>query len=88
MRWGIILAVIGIACYIAHAVLLNLYLRKHAPEVLGRTPRTRSQHGENRVYVVEGVTPRWVTLIGIPAVPLFLLGVALIAISFLVKVLR
>ncbi len=88
MRLGIILAVIGIVCYIAHALLLNYYLRKNAPEALGRAPRPRSQYGENHVYVVEGATPRWVTLLGLPALPLFLLGVALIAISFLVKVLR
>jgi hypothetical protein len=38
MRWGIVLAVIGIACYIMHAILLNDYLRKNAPEILERDP--------------------------------------------------
>lgn len=79
---------IGIACYIVYAVLLNRYRRKNAPEVLGRAPRARSQPGENRVYVVEGATPRWVTLLGLPALPLFLLGIVLIAVSFLVKMFR
>ncbi len=88
MRWGIILAVVGIACYIEHAVLLNRSLRKNAPEVLGGAPRAPSPHRQRRVHVVEGATPRWVTLLGLPALPLFLLGVILIAIAFLMKVLR
>ncbi len=88
MRWGIILTVLGIACYVVHTVLLNRSLRKNAPEVLGRAPRAPSPHRQRRVHVVEGATPRWVTLLGLPAIPLFLLGVILIAIAFLMKVLR
>ncbi len=38
MRWGIFLAVLGIACYIVHAILLNDVLRKNAPDVLARDP--------------------------------------------------
>jgi hypothetical protein len=43
MRWGIFLAVLGIVCYIVHAVLLNHYLRKHVPEVLARDRGVPSQ---------------------------------------------
>jgi hypothetical protein len=78
---------LGVACYIIHAVLLNHYLRKHAPEVLARDPGVPSQR-QSRVYLVQGVTPRWVTLLGLPAIPLFLLGIVLIAVSCLVTVLR
>ena len=88
MRWGIILAVLGRACYIGHTVLLNRSLRKNTPEVLGGAPHAPSPHRQRRVHVVEGATPRWVTLLGLPAIPLFLLGVILIAIAFLMKVLR
>jgi hypothetical protein len=87
MRWGILLVAIGIACYIVHAMLLNHYLRKHAPEVLARDPGVPSQR-PRQVYLVRGATPRWVTLLGLPAIPLFLLGIVLIAIAFLVTVLR
>jgi hypothetical protein len=87
MRWGIILVAIGIACYIIHVVLLNHYLRKHAPEVLARDPGMPSQR-PRRVFLVRGATPRWVTLLGLPAIPLFLLGIVLIAVSCLVNVLR
>ena len=87
MRWGILLVAIGVACYIVHAILLNYFLRKNAPEVLARDPGMPSQR-QSRVSLVRGVTPRWVTLLGLPAFPLVLLGIVLIAISFLVKVLR
>jgi hypothetical protein len=87
MRWGILLVAIGIACYIIHAILLNDFLRKNAPEVLARDLGVPSQR-HSRVFLVRGATPRWVTLLGLPAIPLFLLGIVLIAVSCLVNVLR
>ena len=87
MHWGILLVAIGIACYIVHAILLNYFLRKNAPEVLACDPGVPSQR-PRQVYFVRGATPRWVTLLGLPALPLLLLGILFIAISFLVKVLR
>ena len=87
MRWGILLVALGAACYIVHAMLLNDFLRKNAPEVLARAPGMPSQR-QSRVSLVRGVTPRWVTLLGLPALPLLLLGIMLIAIACLVTVLR
>lgn len=87
MRWGIILVALGITWYITHAVLFNYFLRKNAPDILARSPRVPSQR-QRQVYLVRGATPRWVTLCGLPALPLLLLGVVLIALSFLIQVLR
>ena len=87
MRWGIFLTALGVARYIVHAILLNDFLRKNAPEVLARDPVVPSQR-PRRVFLVRGATPRWVTLLGLPALPLLLLGLVLIAIAFLVTVLR
>jgi len=87
MRWGIFLAVLGIARYMVHAILLNYFLGKNAPEVLARDPGVPSQR-QSRVSLVRGVTPRWVTLLGLPALPLLLLGIVRIAIACLVNVLR
>jgi hypothetical protein len=87
MRWGLILVAIGIACYMVHALLLNYFLRKNAPEVLARDLGVPAQR-PRQVYLVRGATPRWVTLLGLPALPLLLLGIVLIAIAFLVTVLR
>jgi hypothetical protein len=64
MRWGIILVAIDIACSMVHAMLRNDFLRKNAPEVLEGVPRAPSQR-PRRVLLVRGVTPRWVTLLGI-----------------------
>jgi len=55
--------------------------------VLARDPGVPSQR-PRQVYLVRGATPRWVTLLGLPAIPLFLLGIVLIAVSCLVTVLR
>ena len=87
MRWGILLAALGVACYIVHALLLNYFLRRNVPEVLARDPSVPSQR-PRRVFHVRGATPRWVTLLGLPALPLLLLGIMLIAASCLVTVLR
>src|SRR5262245_914458 len=87
MRWGILLAALGVVCYIVPAVLLNRYLQKHVPEVLARDPGVPSQR-QSRASFVRGVTPRWVTLLGLPAIPVFLLGIAFIAVSCPVAVLR
>ena len=87
MRWGILLTALGVACYIVHAILLNYFLRKNTPKVLEGVPRAPSQR-QRRVFLVRGATPRWVTLLGLPALPLLLLGIVLIAIAVLVTVLR
>ena len=87
MRWGILLAVLGVACSIVHAILLNHYLRKHVPEVLARDPGVPAQR-PRQVYLVRGAPPRWVTLLGFSALPLLLLGIVRIAIACLVTVRR
>jgi hypothetical protein len=87
MRWGLFLAVLGVACYIVHAMLLNYFLRKNAPEVLARDPGMPSQR-QPRVFLGRGATPRWVMLRGLPALPLLLLGIVLIVITCLVTVRR
>jgi hypothetical protein len=87
MRWGIFLVAIGIACYVVHAMLLNYFLRKNSPDVLARDPSMPAQR-PRPVLLVRGATPRWVTLLGLPTLPLLLLGIVLIAIACLVTVLR
>ncbi len=88
MRWGIFLTAIGIACYIMHAILLNYYLRKNAPEILERDTHAPSQR-QGRVHLVgDTEVPRWVILLGLPAIPLFLTGIVLLAVLFIIKVLR
>ena len=56
MRWGILLVALGIACYMVHAMLLNDFLRKNAPEVLARDPGVHSQR-QRRVFLVVYLRP-------------------------------
>jgi hypothetical protein len=86
MRWGILLVASGVACSMVPTILLNEFLRKNAPEVLACDPGMPSQR-LRQVYLVRAATPRWVTLLGLPALPLLLFGSVLIALAFLVTVL-
>jgi hypothetical protein len=78
MRLGILLAALGVVCYIVYAMLLNNFLRKNAPDVLEGVLCAPLQR-QRRVFLIRGATPRWVTLLGLPALPLWLLGSVLIA---------
>jgi hypothetical protein len=84
MHWSILLVAIGIACSMVHAMLLNDFLHKNAPEECARDPGVPWQR-PRRVYLVREATPRWVILLGLPALPLLLLGSVLIAIACLVS---
>ena len=85
MLWGAILVLIGVICYVVHAVLFNHYLRKNAPELLEYKSTSRRK---SRILIVDseaGITPQWIALIGIPAFPLFLLGMLIVIVAFLSK---
>ena len=85
MLWGILIVAAGIVCYGVHAVLLNHYLRKNAPEVLDRESTSRQK---GKVVVLDSVSPPWVALIGVPAIPLFLSGVVVILVTLILRLLR
>ena len=90
---GMILAGMGVGCYVVHTMLLNYYLRKHAPERRVPAPRSSAQRKQRHgvTYLVvdtsTGVLPLWVALLGLPAIPLFLLGVFLMVVAFMVRLL-
>lgn len=87
MYFGFALIAIGIIWYIAHAIIYNHYFAKNVPDVL--YPKSKKANPKNKkrgqvtVIVTEGVTPGWVALLGVPPIPIFLLGV-LITIVFVV----
>ena len=91
---GLAILGVGMILYIASAVLLNYYLRKNRQDVLEQLDsKSGSSHkkprgnksGEVRVVVTENATPGWVALLGFPAIPLFLVGVAVIILSLIIK---
>ena len=91
---GLVISGFGVILYIVSAVLLNYYLRKNIPDVLeqsdsrsgdSRKKQKGDKGGKVIVVVTENATPGWVALLGFPAIPLFLIGVAVIVLSLVIK---
>ena len=85
---GLWLIGIGIIWYIAHAVIYNLSLRKHNPEIFDDSlpPRHPSKRSKKvAVVVTSGQTPAWIMLFGIPPIPLFLLGVVITIVTLIIN---
>ncbi|MCP4542887.1 MAG: hypothetical protein GY832_37680 [Chloroflexi bacterium] len=91
MKLGLVLIAASIIWYIIHVVIYNHYLRKNNPGLFGNVPKKGS--GKKRVKGIEivntsGQTPAWVMLLGLPPMPLFLLGVAITIVAFIVGLFR
>lgn len=91
---GLAISGIGVVLYVASAVLLNYYLRKNRPDMLeqfysGSGASRKKQKGnkgkEVRIVVTENATPGWVALLGFPAIPLFIMGIAVIILSLVIN---
>jgi hypothetical protein len=94
---GLAISGLGVVLYILSAVLLNHYLRKNRPDVLEHSkPKkgssSKGQKGnkkkEIKIIVTENATPGWVALLGVPAMPLFLIGIAVIILSLVIRAFR
>lgn len=93
---GLAISGIGLILYITHTVLYNHYLRKNRPDILeqfrskpgnSHTRQKGNRDREVRVVVTESGTPGWVILLGLPAMPIFFVGIAVIILSLIIKVL-
>ncbi len=88
--FGLALIVIGIVWYIVHTIIYNHYLAKNAPELLQpRSNKSRSKGKKQEpvtVIVTEGQTPGWLGLLGIPPIPIFLLGLLITIVSAIVGI--
>ena len=91
---GLAISGFGVVLYIISAVLLNYYLRKNRPDVLeqfdsksgdSRKKQQGNKGKEVRIVVTENATPGWVALLGFPAIPLFLIGIAVIILSLVIN---
>jgi len=91
---GLAISGFGVVLYIVSAVLLNYYLRKNRPDILehgnskkgsSRKKQKGSKKGEIRVVITENATPGWVALLGVPAMPVFLIGIVVIILSLVIK---
>ena len=86
---GVSLIGIGISLYIAHAIIYSYFLRKNSPEIFNDFPQSRRPKKQNRkttIVVVNSQTPSWVVLLGLTAIPLFLLGILISVVAFIMKI--
>ncbi|MFC1714454.1 hypothetical protein ACFL6S_12365 [Candidatus Poribacteria bacterium] len=91
---GLAISGIGVVLYAVSAILLNYYLRKNRPDVLeqfdsksgdSRNKQKGNKGRQVRVVVTDSATPGWVALLGFPAIPLFLIGIAVIILSLVIN---
>lgn len=91
---GLVISGSGMILYIVSAILLNYYLHKSELDVLkqssarsgdSRKKQKGDKSKEVRIVVIENATPGWTALLGLPAIPLFLIGIAVIILSLVIK---
>lgn len=90
---GLVITGLGVILYIASTVLLN-YCLKNRPDVLekfdfksggSRKKQNGNKDKEVRIVLTENATPGWVALLGIPAIPIFLVGITVVILSLIIK---
>ncbi len=90
---GLVITGLGVILYIASTVLLN-YCLKNRPDVLeqfdsksgdSRKKQNGNKDKEVRIVLTENATPGWVVLLGIPAIPVFLVGITVVILSLIIK---
>jgi hypothetical protein len=88
MYIGLALIIISIVWYLVHMEIYNRYLRKYRPEILDGSLGKRIPHkqgGKVTVIITTGKTPAWITLFGLPPLPLFLIGILLTIVGLIVN---
>lgn len=87
MLIGIILVVLAIICYLANIFLIRYYIEKKIPGIID-ADLSLPKPAKDEEYLWEktagsGTVPKWVSVIGILAIPLSILGVIFIILSLL-----
>ena len=91
MKIGLIIIVVSIIWYIVHAIIYNHFLQKNNPEIFNEAERQRVGKRKNKevqVVMTSGETPAWVMLLGMPPIPLFLLGILITIIGFIISLFK
>jgi len=89
MLIGIILVVLAIICYFTNIFLIRYYIEKKIPGLID-TDLSLPKPGKDEEYLWEKTAgtravPKWVSIIGILAIPLLICGILLIAASVISK---
>ena len=85
---GLFLIGIGIIWYIVHAVIYNRFLGKHHPEIFDDNLQPRRSGKRNKtltVVVTDNQTPAWIMILGIPPIPIFLIGIVITIVTLIIN---
>jgi len=91
MKLGLIIIAVSVVWYIVHTVIYNYFLRKNNLGLFDdETKKHGGKKGQKEVTVVmtSGQTTAWVMLLGMPPIPLFLIGVLVTIIGAIVSLFR
>jgi uncharacterized membrane protein len=90
MKIGLLVIAISVVWYIVHAVIYNYYLQKNNPGLFDEIPSKSSSQKRDEVnfVVTSGKTPSWVALMGMPPIPLFLIGILITVIGFIISLFK
>lgn len=84
---GIILILLSIACYLLSIFLMKHFIDKKTPGLLdvdaALPPPKRNQEYLWEKTSGAGIVPKWVSLIGLLAIPIFIFGVLILIISLI-----
>ena len=76
---GIILIISAAACYISNVLLIKYYLDKNAPGIRDvDSALPKPDVGEEYIWEKTagiGIVPKWVSFIGLLAIPLLIIGI-------------
>lgn len=81
MKRGVMLIGLGILAHVASALLTGWFIERKMPGLLEMSAKLPPDADGELLWektAGKGIVPRWVSLVGLPAIPLFLLGVVLL----------
>ena len=85
---GLFLIGISIIWYIVHAVIYNRFLGKHHPEIFDDNLQPRRSGKRKKtltVVVTDNQTPAWIMILGIPSIPIFLIGIVITIVTLIIN---
>ena len=90
MKIGLLVIAISVVWYIVHAGIYNYYLQKNNPGLFDEIPSKSSSQKRDEVnfVVTSGKTPGWVALMGMPPIPLFLIGILITIFGFIISLFK
>lgn len=85
MSTAIILIILGVACYFLSIFLIRYYIERSSPGLLDQDlAMPKPQRGQEYLWektAGTGVVPKWVSVIGLLAYPLFFFGLIMLVLK-------